>query len=159
MVALATETIGSNQTTVSFSLISQSYRDLYVVVIAKTTAPSNQYWLETRYNDDNTSSYGAIGWQNQSVGGNQAAQYANQSVARNYLTSNAQFNGGYIYIPNYAQTTGFKISNSWGTADTTNMVTMWNSWRKTEAINKITISLEGAESFISGSIFSLYGIN
>lgn len=160
MTSLATETLGSNAATVSFTNISQLYKDLYITFSVKQNAVSNAYWLQSNFNDDSNANYDSA-THSISSGGNGWGDYNSATLNRHIFTSNTDWNGGYLYIPNYTGTTGYKITYSNATSETTYLVQGYSQWRSTSAITKISFSIESGPSsysFLAGTTFALYGI-
>jgi hypothetical protein len=155
---LATTTLSSAQTSITFSSISAAYTDLVVVVSDFTTTAAGQS-IYIEFNSDSSTIYSST-WLN----GNGSAA----SSARRTGDPRA-FLGGYAtgtsttepcmavgHIMNYSNTTTFKtLIARWGLASAeTNTVV--NLWRSTSAINAIRIFT--GSTMKSGTIASLYGI-
>jgi hypothetical protein len=160
---IATTTIsGSSTTSTTFSSISSSYTDLFLVCSAGNTTTSTNMLI--RFNSDSGSNYSQI-----TLSGTGATAASNRyssvtaiyvierfemtSASNTYSTSN-------INIQNYSNATTYKTTlsrsstvNS-GAAGTDVTVGLW---RSTSAITSVTV-LVNAGAFSSGSTFTLYGI-
>jgi hypothetical protein len=154
-VPLATTTVGSGVTTVTFSSIASSYTDLVIVVNASLTAPDSN--LDYRFNGDTGTNYSYI-----SMSGNGSS--ASSTGAAN-TTKGRLDNFGYldttmsthiVQVMNYANTTTNKTTLSRGNNSANGTSAAVNLWRSTVAVN--SISLISGVTFVSGSTFSLYGI-
>ena len=152
--AIATTTLGSAASSVTFSSISGSYTDLVLIAtpIYSTTAASYLY-----LNNDTAGNYSAT-W-----------VYGTGSAAGSYRVSNTTFIMNYfnngssdtpnqiINLQNYSNTTTYKtvlIRNNNAAQGTDAAVGLW---RNTAAISTITIQTTTG-NYSTGSTFSLYGI-
>jgi|688.fasta_scaffold217510_4 hypothetical protein len=156
---IASTTLSSTQSDVTFSEISGSYTDLVLVCQPISTALATTY---IRFNNDTTSQYS---WTN--AGGDGTSSYAGR-------TSNATFgrldNGTYSATVNdhniianfnsYSNTafekTFYSRASGAGTNQGAEMVV--GLWRSTNAITSIKIYPSGSASWVSGSTFTIYGI-
>lgn len=155
-IPLATTTLGSNQSSFSFSSISSEYTDLIIVGDVTTTSSGVDMYM--RFNGSSS------GYSVQWLGSNGSAVYAahlsGQSQARlNYGVDVSSLNGTMfiLNILNYANTSMYKTFwNRTGKADDSVEISI-GVWESTVAINEITL-LPSSLSWATGSIFSLYGI-
>jgi hypothetical protein len=146
---IATQTLGSSASTVTFSSIPSTYTDLVLVAGASMASGSTP---GLQYNGDTGTSY------------SRTILEGNGSSASSSRTSNA--NSLDIYVPsspytlifdiqNYSNTTTYKTTLY--TARTSSWLGQWvGLWRNTNAIT--SLSLTGGSSFAAGSVFTLYGI-
>jgi hypothetical protein len=158
--AIATQTLGSATTTVTFSSIPGTYTDLVLVAVMKTTGTNYQPIL--RYNSDTGSNYSSTTvWGNGSTAGSnrhtsQDGIYANPGAG---IGTAGEFMPWIINIMNYANTTTYKTS----VERFNNTPSIVNAgvglWRNTAAITTVSLTAEaGSNDFQTGSTFSLYGI-
>ena len=158
---IATNTLSSNQATITFSSISGSYTDLVLTVSANQTPALNTQYI--RFNEDTNTNYSYIiltgnGTSAVSASGrNQDAWYSGY-----YGVPPTTDFGTEIYnFQNYSNTTTYKIGSSrtgraLGSGGTDLMVGVW---RSNAAITSITYGITGISAFLtSGSTFTLYGI-
>ena len=158
---IATTTLNSTQSTVTFSSISGSHTDL-VLVMNPITNDTNGAYPYLRFNSDSSTNYGRI-----FMRGNGSSASSDESnnenlayiIGGNVAQLNSAFNA-IVNIQNYANTTTFKSyisrANS-ATGTDASVEAVVGMWRSTSAINNITITC-GGTSFVSGSTFTLYGI-
>ena len=157
ITALSNLTLSAAQTAVTFSSISGSYRDLYVVVTAKSTASQAQ--ASIRLNTDTGFNYSGY-----------------------FLETNGSSLGGSSYSTNGIQTSYsyFNFSNSYPSVVTANIMDysatdkhktvltrasdFYNSvnlhvgkWASTSAVTAVTIT--STSTFQAGSTFTLYGVS
>lgn len=158
-VPLANVTLGTTATSVTFSSISQSYRDLVLVAYSATTSDSN-FWVQL--NGDTGNNYSAINMVG--VGGN---SYFSQNLSTgtyNYFDVPGGVGGadGMTFIINfmdYSATDKHKSvlwRNDKASAGTQAEVGRWAS---TSAITSILIDQYLSRVFGAGSTFALYGVS
>ena len=154
---IATTTLGSTQTSTTFSSIASTYTDIVIVVNAKG-ASSADFGL--RFNSDTGSNYSATGLDGT---GSAASSWrrSNQTemlLQNNVIITTGNFNfNSIISVQNYANATTYKTA----VARVNNAESGTNAsvglWRSTSAINSITI-LATNTGFATGCTFTLYGI-
>jgi hypothetical protein len=154
---IATTTLGSAQSSVTFSSISGSFTDL-ILVISATTSVNNAPTM--RLNNDTGNNYS-----NTALVGNGSAASSNRTSNQSVLyyggwISGFDTSGGnaIIHLMNYSNTTTNKtILNRFSVAgiEVDGVVGLW---RNTAAINRIDLSVLGGATYSSGSTFTLYGI-
>lgn len=159
---IASQTLGSDTATVTFSSIPSTYTDLRIVVSSRCTGAQNSSGMDALayYNSDQGTNYS----QTQMYGnGSTAGSNRNTNITYSYvgITSNASANDWPMFtfdIMNYANTSTYKTTlarvNS-ASYSTSARVTLW---RSTAAISSITLYPELSLSFKTGSQFTLYGI-
>jgi hypothetical protein len=149
---IATNTLGSATSSVTFSSISGSYTDL-VIIFAGTGSNNSAIYLtfnnDTGSNYSNTNMYGD--------GTSAASQRrSNQTSIKDILLYTTQTNA-IIQIQNYSNSTTYKsvlARSNVASAETDVTVGLW---RNTAAITTVTL-IAGTVNFATGSTFTLYGI-
>ena len=153
---IATTTLGSDVTDVTFSSISGSYTDLVLICAPLSASVDN---ITINYNGDTASNYSwtTLGGNGTSAssnrGSNDAAPYVHYVSGVSTTQSNVIIN-----VMNYSNTTTYKTAicrgnnTSYGTDSTVVL------WRSTSAITSILLRQRGSNNFSSGSTFTLYGI-
>ena len=150
---IATTTLGSNTTTVTFSSISGAYADLVLVASGTMTAQTDgviNFNSDTGNNYSSTYLFG---------NGTSAASGRNSSAGALlvFYWGTGQ-NNSILNIQNYANTTTYKTiigrNNNPGNS-TYAGVAMWQS---TSAITRMDLAPTGGASWVAGSTFTLYGI-
>lgn len=151
---IATTTLGSAQSSVTFSSISGAYTDLVLVTSAKSATSDRE--LTIRFNSDSGSNYSntyIYGDGSSAVSG----RSSNSTTIDFARTDQNNFWAGLLHIQNYSNTTTNKTTLSRGNSGS--YVFGWvGLWRSTAAITSLTIGVGGGQNFASGSEFSLYGI-
>ena len=150
---IATTTLSTATADVTFSSFS-GYTDLVLVINAKMTGTGNSIYL--RFNNDTTSSY-----HTQALGNNSTARSSNQFGCGL---------GGYLvgydanqfmieaHILDYANTTKYKpVVSRYGSAGT-QVEILLNSYGSATAVTSMKVLINAADTFQSGSTFTLYGI-
>jgi hypothetical protein len=153
---IQTQTLGSAQTTVTFSSIPQTYTDLILVVDGATTSAGANITLQAGNGTVDTTSIYSARWL---VGDGSSANSSSQSGQANALMG-AMYSGRgnlTIHLMNYANTSTYKTFIG-RTSTSANAVGAYvGLFRSTSAINIFTITA-GGTTFIAGSTFTLYGI-
>lgn len=169
VLTLISEVVTSaSQTTVDFSSIATTWRDLILVVRARGTAASANAMLRLRFNGDS----GATNYAYQlsiTSNGNSLSGTPDASdpyIHLGYITAATGFASarGVVEttIYDYKNTTHFKnvvadggLTND-GTVGQIFRSDTYGYWKSTAAINQITALLD-AGAFLDGSVVSLYG--
>jgi hypothetical protein len=151
---IASTTLGTATSSVTFSSISQTYTDLILVGNITMTAHSDYWW---RFNSDTGTNYSNVQIRangttvDQPRGNNQTIGYVNTYASTN-LNNIFTMN-----IFNYSNTTTFKtVLTRYNNASAATNLRV-SLWRSTAAISNILIQSD-ISTFASGSTFTLYGI-
>jgi len=154
--SIATTTLGSAASSVTFSSISGSYTDLVIVCLVQKETSGGDY-IGLRFNGDTGSSYSRV---RISGNGSTASSYqdANQNIAYCDINVNQFASPGNLIINlnNYSNSTTNKTALTRSNNVDSGTSAVVNLWRSTSAINSVTI-LSGVNMKI-GSTFTLYGI-
>jgi hypothetical protein len=156
---IATNTLSSPATTLTFSSIPQTYTDLILVCNLGQVAAANvalQFNGDTGANYDSTIGYGlgttgiasgAYTNLNGAYGLNGAGQLPNSIIA-----------SGWINIFSYSSTAVYKsMLSRYANNDLPEITNFTSTWRNTAAITSMTVySYSG--NYLAGSSFTLYGI-
>ena len=154
---IASQTLSSSATTVTFSSIPSTYTDL--VLVTNAAATTNTFG-EIRFNSDTATNY------------SRTVIYGDGSSAISFIDTTDPNGFNYDFVPaslgniatfhimNYANTTTFKttlarVNNAYSGGATEATVALW---RSTSAITTVTLALNSTHSYIAGSTFTLYGI-
>jgi hypothetical protein len=150
-VPLATVTLASTSSTVSFSNIPTTYQDIVLVLDVVANTAVDMYW---RANGDNSSSYNRV----------QATAFSSGPVS-NGVFNTTEASAGFWYsnrainttqIIDYSATDKHKTSIT-RSSSPTDAVGMWASrWANNSPITSLSIFASG--NYLAGSVFSLYGI-
>jgi hypothetical protein len=154
-IPIATTTLSSDQSSVTFSSISGSYTDL-VLIIAGTVDVTGNVGL--RFNSDSNTNYSCtILYGTGSAAGSD--RVSNDTYANCGGIGTGQSNS-VIHIMNYANTTTYKTILGRGNRPADQVNAKVALWRKTpEAITSMVVyPINGATVYKSGSTFTLYGI-
>ena len=158
-VAIATQTLGSSASTVTFSSIPGTYTDLICICFMKSTATSLERNVLMRFNGDTATNYSqtTVYGENTTPGSYRQSSQTGALVSAATPPSSGSFTTNIVQIQNYSNTTTYKtLLSRWASA-TQNGATV-SLWRATPAaITSIELYLSG-DQFPSGSTFSLYGI-
>jgi hypothetical protein len=167
--AIASTTLGSAQQSITFSSIPVTYTDLRIVVAnAKATNTARNVFIRVGNGSVDTGSnysYTNLGARALSSTPFSARESSQSSGKLSWYTAmtTAQAQMSLIDIMNYSNTTTFKtmlcstrVAEGDGTySGIEDLVILW---RSTSAINTISVFTDVADTFQSGTTFSLYGI-
>ena len=155
---IATTTLGSAASSYTFTGISGSYTDIILVSAFGTDFPcsinlamgngsidtgSNFSWTYLRGDGSTASS---------SRGSNDTRIFSGETNTSDLQTNIV------IHFQNYSNTTTNKTSISRFNHSTKAAQATVGLWRNTSAINQIRLTAAGGANFITGSTFTLYGI-
>lgn len=167
-VLLASNTLGTASSSVTFSSIPSTFTDLKLVVSARATSSSSTYYqLRLLFNNtgavySSTATYGysSLSGSSRASGASYAQEQGRGSITSAALTADT-FSNTEIYIPNYASSVNKPLSGIGfsETNDTSNnsIVSLAHLYQDTAAISTITASISST-TFVAGSSFNLYGI-
>jgi hypothetical protein len=156
---IATTTLGSATTTVTFSSIPSTYTDIRLVCVVTITSLTTD--ARIRFNNDSGTNY----FFNAMAGDGPNGAYASSDVTQTgfYLNKNTINQVPHFYtcdIFSYAGST-FKTTlqtmseNDGASGPTAQQAGVWKS---TAAINRVDVVSTTARTFAVGSTFTLYGI-
>ncbi|CAB4147075.1 hypothetical protein UFOVP696_3 [uncultured Caudovirales phage] len=152
---IATQTLGSNTSQVTFSSIPSTYTDLVIISAPIGTGDAQMF---IRYNNDGTSSYG---YTLIASNGSSVTPYRTGPVlgiGTDYFFSITAAGGvTLINVMNYSNTTTFKTAFIHANNATKSTIATVGVWQNTAAINRIDLYATSA-SFATGSVFTIYGI-
>jgi hypothetical protein len=157
---VATTTIVSATSSVTFSSISGSYTDLVLIINAKGTGFSGSgTYPYVRYNSDSGTNYSRT-W----VTGNGSSASSSRGSSENlqYLVGGTYIDGTFNYnsithFADYSNTTTHKCIISRANNSSVQTDLLVGLWRSTSAITSIAI-YSSSGNFDTGSTFTLYGI-
>jgi len=156
---IATQTVGSAVSSVTFSSIPSTYTDLVLVTSSTNDSGTSPSGVSFQLNSDTGANY------------SNTVLYANGSSANSNRTTNdtllyATWLGGgtsgvivngIVHFMNYANTTTNKSILCRYNNSTAEVVATVGLWRNTAAITSIGI-FSGSRQYKTGSTFTLYGI-
>ena len=156
--AIATTTLGSAASTITFNSIPATYTNLRLVLVCKMTANAGVY---VRFNNDNTSTYSWVGLYGD---GTSAASYRATDTA-GFAFGPAAFRSNewgmgtfdvFSYTGSTYKTSLVNQSNdSNGAGYSSSIVSLWPI---TSAITRIDLINQAATTFAAGTTATLYGI-
>ena len=150
---IATTTLGSAASSVTFSSISGAYTDLILIVNASLASGAASTLM--RYNSDSGTNYSGtrlIG--NGSTASSERTTNSNQNDIGYFNTSMCT---SVVSIQNYSNSTTYKTCLV--RANTSEYVFgQVQMWRNTAAVTSINITNSSAVNFNAGSTFTLYGV-
>lgn len=152
--ALANVTLGSSASTVTFSSIPATYRDLVLVAMPIGTT-ANGLWI--RFNNDTGTNYPVV-----QMTGNGSTASSTVSTSLNYITSGQDMAttvglSVILNIMDYSQTNKHKTVLIRADRFSTGTRASATRWASTNALTTITLSHQ-SDQLATGSTFALYGI-
>lgn len=169
LTLISTTTLSGNSTAVTFSGISGSYKHLQLrYTVRNNSADTTANMLLVQFNSDTTNtnykSHRLFG-SGSSVSSDESSS-AWQGIGFSYATAGSStasaFTANIMDILDYSQTTKNKTTRLFAGFHVTDYKQLSldsGLWMNTAAITSITIKPYGAESMVSGSRFSLYGVS
>jgi hypothetical protein len=152
---ISTTTLGSAQSSVTFSTISGSYTDLVAVINGTATTAFGQ--LQMRINADTGTTYSttylwgtgsaAVSDRDSSISGGMNPGFIGTGQGTNIF-----------HIQNYSNTTTYKTVVARSSVTGNRVAATVNLWRSTSAITELRFNILGGDTFASGTTFTLYGI-
>lgn len=155
---IATNTLGSAASSVTFSSIPNTYTDLVLITSAKNNTGA-QYRLQLRFNGDTATNYSVTKLTGD--GSNATSSRAANATYGAILIAtigSTNFDNAITNIMNYANATTYKTVLSRGNETAAEVNAEVGLWRSTAAITSIALDLETGINFVTGSTFTLYGI-
>ena len=157
---IATTTLGSAQSSVSFTSITGSYTDLIVVANIAQAAGNNS--LRYRFNSDTGSnySYTIISGDGTSASSGRDSNLTS-GLAANTAGSTSLELLVIFQILNYSNATTYKTTLGRGNRASSATDATVGLWRSTNAITSVEVAMGStfpSNNFASGSTFTLYGI-
>jgi hypothetical protein len=158
---IATNTLGSAATSITFSSISSSYTDLILVM---QIASNSSNTLFARFNGDSATNYSTTRLSGTGSSGVSDKENNSSTMAlSNYAYPLSTLgNTTHIFqVFNYSNTTTYKTAMCRANSASNGVDATVNLWRSTSAITSVGISTNGfggTSSLLTGSTFTLYGI-
>lgn len=159
-VAIATTTLGSAASTITFSSIPGTYTDLRLVLVCKTSSQFNNPGL--RFNSDSGTNYSAtlLDGNGSTAASTRQTAFDYMSMIQTGITSDTLEQLYTADIFSYAGSTN-KTALLSASADRNGGGRVANSvglWRSTSAITSIVIISAGGADYSAGTTATLYGI-
>ncbi len=154
---IATTTLGSPSSSITFSSIPSTYTDLIIVTNTQRDATgSGVVGFVAQFNGDTATNYSVT-----AVLGNGTTAFSgrdnNQTGAFVLTGQDGIWGNSIINIMNYSNSTTYKTLLTRINTTSGNGVSAYvGLWRSTSAINSVTLT--GSASLKTGSTFTLYGI-
>jgi hypothetical protein len=153
---IATQTLSSAASSVTFSSIPSTYTDLIVVINGAANSTANG---EIQFNGDTGSNYSYTFLTGDGASATSGRETSTTRILLNYY---GYFDTGYstnmiAQVQNYSNTTTNKTVLVRGNNASNGTAAVVGLWRNTAAITSVTIKT-GSSTFTAGNTFSLYGI-
>jgi hypothetical protein len=153
---IASQTLGSAASSVTFSSIPGTYTDLVLIASGKATVGDNFVYFQ--YNGDTGNNYSRTQLSGNGSSGS-SARGSNESAALvGAYTLNVDGNYVVASVMSYANSNVFKTALVAANYQGSTVYRVVNLWRSTAAITSLTALVAGSSQFAAGATFSLYGI-
>jgi hypothetical protein len=156
---IATNTLGSNTASYTFTSIPSTYTDLILIVNGQV---SSNVTVACQINGDTATSYSTTelfgdGTTVSSFRNSNNAQIGVMGIGAQVVSGSQWVST--LHFQNYSNSTTYKTVLGRTSATTTGVNAIVGLWRSTSAITSIKIlGYAGASGFTSGTTFTLYGI-
>jgi hypothetical protein len=149
---IATTTLSSSQSSITFSSIPGTYTDLVLVCNVTKTASSNTAF---RLNSDTGSNYSSTFLEGNGTTASSSRLTSTTQGSIDYSDTTVNPVPSITHFMNYSNTTTNKTTLSRSGSEY--VYAYVNLWRNTAAINTILV-YAASGNYVTGSIFTLYGI-
>ena len=157
--ALANITLGSSASTITFSSIPATFRDLVLVVAAASTGSGTNAAI--RFNSDSGSNYTRVFMGVNGVGtfsSGTSTQTGFQFDNFGFVTTTLGATNHLLSINDYSATDKHKTILARANRAGDTLDALAGRWANTAAITSVQVVSFSGESYIAGSTFALYGI-
>ena len=158
---IATTTLGSTATTVSFTSISGTYTDLVLVYSSRSQGGYDYQQSSIRFNGDSGSNYSYTQLTGDGSSAGSFSQANINSIPSGFdigTTQSGKWSVNIVNIMNYSNATTNKTVLGRANAEPSLTAGRVGLWRSTAAITSIEVLRDDANGFSVGSTFTLYGI-
>lgn len=164
--AIASTTLTTATSTVTFSSIPDTYEHLQLRIYSKNDCTTGVGLIYLRLNNDSGSNYTWHLLNGNGASGNAAGATANTSMYLGYdpgtqTGGTNMFGSTIIDIADYASANKYTTVRSLTGEDRNGAGTLGfhsGLWLSTSAVNRVDILPRATFNFVSGSVFSLYGL-
>jgi hypothetical protein len=164
--SIATTTVSSSVSTITFSSIPATYTHLQIRSIARGTVAATQMQTFYRFNGDSGNNYAIhfLRSDGANVFSGDGTSIAQASAQTRYSAANAAssiFGAGVSDILDYTNTSKYTTIRSLGGVDANGSGQVYFTsglWMNTSAVTSITIGINDGGDFAQYSSFALYGI-
>jgi len=155
---IATTTVSSATSAVTFSSISGAYTDLVIICALKSSGTT---YNSITFNSDTGTNYSRVG-----LSGNGSSMTTELRSSRNSFEpemggseiGNDNNYVGKFQFMNYSNNTTYKTTIARTNDATSGVDAVIGVWRSTSPITTITFTTSNVETYSIGSVFTIYGI-
>ena len=152
---LATVTLGASASSVTFSSIPATYRDL-ILIHAGTSSNASLNSVLLRFNGDSGSNYPAVVMEGNGSSAS-SSSYTSSGVVTAYTISSPVSNS-VTQIMDYSATDKHKTVLSRKNTSSIVLGALATRWANTSAITSILCLIDSGATFNAGTTFNLFGI-
>ena len=152
---IATTTLSSAASSITFSSISGSYTDLIVIANGKTVTDNAGYWL--RVNNDSSSNYSYTILRGNGTSALSSRGSNQTELPIGFYSSNDQNDTLIVNLNNYSNSSTYKTLLVRGNITKYDVEATVGLWRSTSAINRVDV-ICASGNLASGFTATIYGI-
>jgi len=158
LTPIAWQSLSSATSTVTFSSIPGTYRDLRVVITASSTSATSG--IKFNINGDTASNYSDVVM----AGTGSTTTSSMQTAGYGFFSNQAYMTSGGIFLAtldflDYSATDKHKTTLTRSNNAATGVDAWADRWASTAAITSIVFAPTSATTFAAGSTFALYGVS
>lgn len=155
--SIASTTLASTSTTITFSSISSSYTDLVLVIAATNTGGNADLFMRLNNDTGTNYSYNWFSGTGSSATSGRVGTTANVRMGYYALPQSTFQYNSITHILSYTDTNSYTTWMTRANAASAGADMLSGTWRNDSAVNRIDI-IANTGAFGVGSTFSLYGI-
>ena len=156
---IASQTLGSDAASVTFSSIAAVWTDLVLVTSTRSDIASGSDHVGIRFNGDTAGNYSSTYVYGTGSGASSGRLTDDVSIPTGrHINSSTEYSTGVAHIMSYANANVFTTVLSSGSTASAITIRYVGLWRNTAAVTSIVLVPISASNFRSGSTFALYGI-
>jgi hypothetical protein len=156
-IPIASQTLTSAASSVTFSAIPQTFRDLIIVVSATGTVDVNIFMTLNGDTGSNYTSVRMFGTGSSALSSTDSAR-ADWRISSNAVVSSTPTQNYIIQVFDYAQTDKHKTGLWRANSPTAGVAAAAGRYASTSNVTSFSMTTLNANTYAAGSVFSLYGI-
>ena len=156
--AIATTTLGTNQATISFTSIPQTYTDLVCVCVGYGAGGGGSIVVKINLNSGSIYNTNYVYTDGTTVTSGKTGDLTTGCFMGRLMTSTTDMGGGYFHIMNYTSSSTFKTMIGQNVASAPITWYSIGNARTTTAVTRLDLTVESSASFASGFQATIYGI-
>jgi hypothetical protein len=156
--AIATTTLSSNQSTITFASIPQTYTDLVVSCVGYGAGGGGSIVVKINSNSGSIYNTSYVYTDGSTVTSGKTGDLTTGCFMGRIMTSTTDMGGGYFHIMNYSSSSTHKIMIGQNVAAAPITWYAIGSARSNTAVTRLDLTVESSVPFASGFQATIYGI-